>query len=133
MYYFAYGSNMDKDDLDEWCKIKVYKPIQFRNACPAKLKRYKLIFNYFSKGRNGGAANIIFTGKKNDIVYGLLLEINGYERKILRRKEGYPKYYDEIIVKVEKLNGIPIKKVYTYKVLKMHETAGHQYSISIKK
>jgi hypothetical protein len=44
----------------------------------------------------------------------------------LRAKEGYPTYYDEIPVKVEKFNGAVVQNVKTYKVVNSRETSSHQ-------
>ena len=58
MYYFAYGSNMDKGDLDSWCDKKRYKHLNLEIIKPTKLSGYKLSFNYKSSSRNAGVANI---------------------------------------------------------------------------
>lgn len=57
--YFAYGSNMDKEDLDKWCEKKNYPIITPKSIVPAKLVGYRLVFNYSSSIRNCGAANIM--------------------------------------------------------------------------
>ncbi|GAJ14557.1 unnamed protein product, partial [marine sediment metagenome] len=44
--YFAYGSNMDKQDLDKWCRRKGLPVVKFLSVFPAKLRGYKLTFNY---------------------------------------------------------------------------------------
>jgi len=122
--YFAYGSNMDKDDLDKWCKDKGLPEIKFPSISPAKLKDYKLSFNYFSTTRGGGAANIMES--KDDCVYGLLIELTGKDLETIRKKEGYPYYYDEICIDVEKFDKTVARNVKTYKVVKVEETSGHQ-------
>ncbi len=117
-YYFSYGSNMDEEDFNKWCenhgKDKIFQSI-FNNIRPAKLDGYKLSFNYFSTRRKGGAANIIES--HTDCVYGLLSEIENGDLDIIRKKEGYPKSYNEINVNVERLSdGIKVNDVKTYKV-----------------
>jgi len=47
-YYFAYGSNMDKEDLNRWCQDRGRPEVTFTDVSPARLKGYKLCFNYFS-------------------------------------------------------------------------------------
>ena len=121
--YFAYGSNMDEDDLKEWCCKKHHKIPDFQNIRPAKLNGYKLSFNYFSKCRGGGAANIMLSS--NNCVYGLLTEITDDDLNTIRKKEGYSKEplkrnYDEICIDVE-AEGEIIPHVKTYKVSKSHE------------
>ncbi|HCJ66583.1 MAG TPA: hypothetical protein DHV62_04475 [Elusimicrobia bacterium] len=129
MFYFAYGSNMDKEDLDKWCENRRLPKIEFLSISPAKLNGYKLCFNYFSSSRNAGAANIMES--RNDCVYGLLLEIKDSDIEVIRRKEGYSRdpskcYYDEISVNVEKFDGALIRNVKIYKVVKHREKPEHQ-------
>lgn len=121
---FVYGSNMDKADLDKWCHKQKLPKIQYLNITPAKIKGYKLAFNYFSHSRNGGAANIMEA--KGISVYGLLVEIKESELKIIRKKEGYPNYYNETLVEVETFDGKLVKNVRTYKVVKEKEEKCHQ-------
>lgn len=127
--YFAYGSNMDKDDLDKWCRAKKVPLVKFLSVFPAKLSGYKLSFNYFSFTREGGAANIMKS--KGDCVYGLLIEMTDSDLNTVRKKEGYcenaaSRYYDEICLDVEEFDGTIIQGVTTYKVAKHREEPGHQ-------
>ena len=57
MLYFAYGSNMDKADLDKWCRNHNYPPVKILSTEVTVLKGYVLKFNYNSHTREGGAAN----------------------------------------------------------------------------
>ncbi len=123
-YYFAYGSNMDKEDLDKWCENRGLPKVKFLNISPAKLNGYKLSFNYFSTTRNGGAANLM--GSKNDCVYGLLVEIGEGNLETIRAKEGCPCCYKEIPVDVEKFDETVVRDVKTYKVVKNREKSDHQ-------
>lgn len=117
--YFAYGSNMDKDDFDKWCANKGHEPIEFLSIKPAKLLSYKLSFNYYSKSRGSRASNIMYC--KNEKVYGLLIEIKENELFKLRKKEGYPYSYEEIFIEVVSFDKIIYSNVLTYKVLKEKE------------
>ena len=122
MNYFAYGSNMDKEDLDKWCKDHGYEIIKFLNVIPAKLKGYKLSFNYRSSSRGAGAANIMKS--EADAVYGLLIELEDKNKETIRKKEGYRSHcYDEIKVEVEVLDGKIVADVLTYKVFKEKESS----------
>ena len=124
-YCFVYGSNMDKEDLDKWCNKKKGKPkIEFFSVSPAKLNGYKLSFNYFSSSRKAGAANIMKSDE--DCIYGLLVGLEEESIKIIREKEGYPNYYDEINVEVEKFDGTIVLGVKTYKALKEKERPTYQ-------
>ncbi|MFH1454001.1 MAG: gamma-glutamylcyclotransferase family protein [Armatimonadota bacterium] len=123
-YYFAYGSNMDKEDLDKWCDEKQLPHLRFLEISPVKLSNYKLSFNYYSSTRDAGAANII--DSQEDTVYGLLMQIDDKDIEIIRRKEGFPNCYDEIYVKIEKFDGTLIQGVLTYKVAKNKELLTYQ-------
>ena len=123
-FYFAYGSNMDKQDLDAWSQDKGLPEITFGDASPARLAGYRLCFNYFSTGRGAGAANIMKSD--GDSVYGLLVKIGDSELEIIRKKEGHPRYYYEICVDIETLDGTVVKDVKTYKVVKDREKPDHQ-------
>ena len=122
--YFAYGSNMDKDDLDKWCDRKSLNRITFLSVKPAKLKDHKLSFNYFSKDRKAGAANIM--ASDGDYVYGLLMDIADADLKTLHRKEGHPHSYEQIPIEVETFDGAMVRNVKTYKAIKERELSSHQ-------
>lgn len=122
--YFAYGSNMDEDDLNRWCKRKCLPLVKFLSVSPSKLDGYKLVFNHYSVCRKAGAANIMESG--DDYVCGLLIEINKDALFTIQKKEGYPKTYDEIRVDVEKFDGAQVPSVITYKVVKSKEKPEHQ-------
>ena len=123
MKYFAYGSNMDKNDLDEWCRRNNRTFIHFKEIIPVKLNDYRLAFNYYSSSRYGGAANIM--PSKGSYVYGLLIKIKEEDLNIIRHKEGYPNYYSEIDIEVELLDGTSIRNVKSYKVKKEKEKTNH--------
>ena len=115
MYYFAYGSNMDKEDLDKWCEENGYQKIKFLSVLPAKLKGYKLTFNYFSIRRKGGAANIMES--EGNCVYGLLIELTKHDLKTIRAKEGYPNIY-KVVKHCEKIKHQPPTKYYMQLIIK---------------
>ena len=125
---------MDEKHLNDWCSCKRYKPIAFKNPCPAKLEPYKLCFNYYSaKNWQAGAANIMLL--EGNCVYGLLLPLNVEELKSIRKKEGCknpkrkgaPNCYDEITVDVEQLDtGRKVSNVITYKAAKHKEKDTYQ-------
>ncbi len=122
-YYFSYGSNMDEEDLRKWCK-KESKPFpKWELLGIACLENYQLVFNYYSSGRKGGAANLMEC--YNHKIYGLLFAMNESDRDTIRTKEGSPKYYEEITVPVKhRANSIP--HVITYKVIRDKEEIEHQ-------
>lgn len=122
--YFAYGSNMDKEDLDRWCDKKNFHKITPKSAITAKLVGYRLTFNYFSSSHNCGTANIMEV--ENGEVYGLLMEIDNDGLQIIRKKEGYPNCYKEVRIWVDSLEGQRIGEAITYKVVKNRELNYHQ-------
>lgn len=122
--YFAYGSNMDKEDLDRWCTSRGFPLVKFLSVSPAELDGHRLCFNYFSASRNGGAANIMESDE--DHVFGLLIEIEERDLETIRTKEGYPNFYTEISVDVQRLDGTVVQDVITYKVVKSREEPSHQ-------
>ena len=115
MLYFAYGSNMDKPDLDKWCSNHNYPPVKILSTEVAVLKDYELKFNYNSHTREGGAANIMTS--KGSCVYGLLFDMNDDALDVLREKEGFPYCYEELLVEVENADKSVITDVLTYEVV----------------
>ena len=93
MYYFAYGSNMNLDQMRKRCSSG------FKFLCRVKLKDYKFVYDGYSENRKGAVANIIKSN--NDIVWGGLFEVNKDCIEKLDFYEGYPNSYNRIIVKVE--------------------------------
>jgi len=122
--YFGYGSNMDETDLKKWCETNKRPYPEWTLLGIACLEDHELSFNYLSRSRNGGAANLMeLPGQK---VYGLLFEMDkDDDLTTIRKKEGYPDHYGEILVTVE-CEGERIGDVTTYKVMKAKEKPGHQ-------
>lgn len=123
IHYFAYGSNMDKEDLDNWCRKWDYQIIEFIDVKLAKLSGYKLCFNYYSSGRKGGAVNIM--KDQNSCLYGLLIDINNNAKELISKKEGHPNYYRETKVDIETLDNRIVRDVLTYKVVESKEEKQH--------
>ncbi len=113
MKYFAYGSNLNSQDLSCWCKKKMRKLPELHFLTPAYLDGYELAFTRESDSRKGGVADI---RGSHDIVEGGLFEISEKGRDLLRAKEGYPKAYQEIPVEVRLPNGSRIPAL-TYQVI----------------
>ena len=87
MFYFAYGSNMNWDDLDKWCGEHDYSPIHPGSDVEAGIiKGYRLIFNHWSKSRNGGVLNIIRS--MGNLVYGALFTLSDEDLQKIKEKEG---------------------------------------------
>ena len=124
MHYFAYGSNMDEVDLKKWCETNKRSFPGWKLLGTACLENYQLSFNYYASVRRGGAANLMeLSGHR---VYGLLFEISDdKDLETIRKKEGCPDQYEEILVTVE-CEGRRIEDVTTFKVAKRNEQPRHQ-------
>lgn len=119
VHYFAYGSNMHKGDLDEWCRRKGYDPVTFVRKENAVLKDWQIVFNYYSLTRKGGVANIALS--EGEEVWGLLLEVSEKDYRKILRKEGAPNYYEEVEVGVSTDRSNGAKRAKTFRVVKERE------------
>jgi len=88
---FAYGSNMHLPDMARWMRERGLGEPVIRAAEPAVLREHALVWNYRSKTRGGGAANIAPT--EGAAIYGVLLEMDANTFAALDRKEGHPGRY----------------------------------------
>jgi len=98
VWYFAYGSNMNKDDLEQWCKEKGYSPIELVSPVKATLLDHKLCFTHYSPKRKGGVADIIPC--ENEKVEGILCQVTQDDLDKIEEKEGVPNVYRRKIVNV---------------------------------
>lgn len=100
--YFAYGSNMDVEQLKERIGNS------FDILGPAVLKDYVLKFNKISV-RRGGCANI--EPAKGEEVWGILFKLNEEQIKKLDVYEGAPTHYRRVNVKVQTEKGEELEAV----------------------
>lgn len=114
-YYFAYGSNMNQEDLSRWCRDNHREVVDLGEGRAATLVDYRLVFNHYSTGRRGGAANI--ESENGGAVRGVLYEVTEDDLKTLRDKEGYPGVYGEEKVKVKDDSNTVYEDVITYKLV----------------
>ena len=100
-YYFAYGSNIDEDQMLSRCpySMKVYKGF---------LKGHKLFASHNSKYWKGGVFSI--KEQENSMVYGIIYEITPEDLENLDRYEGYPTVYDRKEMEIDVLVGKNGKK-----------------------
>ena len=80
MLYFAYGSNLDKDQMAVRCTSARY----IANAC---LKEYRLDFTRFSKTRGCAVADVV--EEDGSEVWGVIYEISEEDCNELDECEGY--------------------------------------------
>jgi hypothetical protein len=91
-WIFAYGSNMDLNDLHAWFKQRsCYKDANITTVSPAQLPGYRLVWNYYSFARAGGAANIEPVNDRD--LPGLALSVGKLEFDAIDEKEGHPNVY----------------------------------------
>ena len=92
-WVFAYGSNMDLDDLTKWLETRPeFAGFEILGWEIATLPGYELVWNYFSKSRDAGAANV--QEKKSRNLPGLALRVNEKCFAGIDAKEGHPTFYD---------------------------------------
>jgi len=120
--YFAYGSNMNEEDLARWCRKKGYEPVRPLRREVAVLRGWRLVFNYYSHSRKGGAANI--EPREGCEVWGVLMELSEEDYEKIRKKEGAPRCYEEITVTVVTRDGRVVDGVKTFRVARGRESGG---------
>ncbi len=85
--YFGYGSNLDWDDWQAWCEDKKLRSDGLVEISPCWLPNYSMKFHYFSNSREGGAADVIETGRGH-AVPGVLFSMNADALRAMDQKEG---------------------------------------------
>jgi gamma-glutamylcyclotransferase (GGCT)/AIG2-like uncharacterized protein YtfP len=97
-FYFAYGSNLNTSDFEEWCfdhNIKYY-PDMLDAICPAILPDMALCFNYSSSSRQCNVLNLIEC--KGAITHGMIFCPSEAGWEALDHKEASPFVYERIQV-----------------------------------
>jgi len=92
--YFAYGSNLNLDDLRRWCEEKRnphWSPDLLSNPVPAWLPDMKLAFDYESSSRGGGVLNV--HEAPGQVVPGVIFKVAAEGWAMLDKKEGAPNCY----------------------------------------
>jgi len=89
--YFAYGSNLSARGWDAWRRARGLPPGLLRPVGPAWLPGRELAFDYFSRGRGGGALDVV--ERFGQAAPGYLFEVAAGGRGALDRKEGVPRNY----------------------------------------
>ena len=96
--YFAYGSNLNTDDFEQWCVDRGYPTQLLKSVGNASLRDYELAFRYDSASRGGGVLDI--RERRGSIVPGVIFEVAEEGWDALDRKEGAPGCYqrEDVIV-----------------------------------
>ena len=102
MYYFTYGSYLNKKLMLEDCPDS--KPM-FR----ASLHNYRLVFVGWSRQWRGGLVSIRPLGGEK--VLGAIYEVSDRDLKRMDSYQGYPKNYTRLNVTVFDEDGEPIKAI----------------------
>ncbi len=110
MYYFAYASNLNQEQMGERCPDS--KPL-FR----ATLPNYKLVFLGWSREWRGGKASIrLFRGEK---ILGAIYEVS---EQCLRQLDKFESSYDRLKVTVFNEDSEPVEAITYIKAGQSEET-----------
>ena len=113
MYYFAYGSNLDRKQMLERCP-------ESKPKFTATLNNYQLVFVGWSRQWRGGVASIKpFRGEK---VLGAIYEVSDRDLRRLDSYEGYPRSSNRLNVTVFDEDGEPIQAITYIKAGQSEET-----------
>ena len=122
MYYFAYGSNLNKKQMLERCPDS--KP-----RFVATLRNYRLVFVGWSRQWRGGITSIKpFRGEK---VLGALYELSDRDLRRLDSYEGYPGNYNRLKVTVFDEDSEPVEAITYIKSQQSEETQPSAEYLSI--
>ena len=122
MYYFAYGSNLNKKQMKERCPDS--KPMFM-----ATLRNYKLVFVGWSRQWRGGVASIKpFRGER---VLGAVYELSDRDLRRLDSYEGYPSSSNRLNVTVFDEDGNPLEAITYIKLEQSEETQPSREYLSL--
>jgi gamma-glutamylcyclotransferase (GGCT)/AIG2-like uncharacterized protein YtfP len=102
-WVFAYGSNMELRDLEHWFVRSAEPWGRLIEATRAHLPDYRLVWNFYSETRKGGAANV--EPYPGHTLHGLALLVDEVVFAGIDKKEGYPHVYDRKQSRVELASG----------------------------
>ena len=126
--YFAYGSNLNLTDLNDWLQRKGLPEELLKFHSHACLPDFELAFTYRSTSRSGGVLDI--RESIGSVVEGVLFEVRDGGWKALDSKEGAPNCYERMHTTVLGPDGEAIPAV-TYCVCltqrQSHVPPAHDY------
>ena len=122
MYYFAYGSNLNRKQMSQRCPDS--KPERV-----ATLPNYKLVFVGWERQWRGGVASI--RPLRDEKVRGAIYEISEQCLRRLDRYEGYPHSYGRLTVTVFDEDGEPIQAITYIKAGRAEETQPSAEYVSV--
>ena len=107
MFYFAYGSNLDRKQMAEHCP-------GCRPRYSASLPNYRLVFAGWSRRWRGGIASL--QPSRGDRVMGGIYELTDNDLPRLDKYEDYPDVSDRLKVTAFRDTGDPVEVItYIYK------------------
>ena len=119
MYYFAYGTNLNRKQMLERCPDS--KPMFI-----ATLRNYKLVFVDWSRQWRGGVASIKpFRGMR---VLGAIYEVS---EECLRQLDKYESSYNRLNVTVFDEDGEPIEAITYIKASQSEDTQPSQEYLAV--
>ena len=89
--YFAYGSNLNIADFEQWCVSRGYPSQLLKFVGHANLREFELAFGYRSSSRRGGVLDV--RERRGSAVSGVIFEVAEEGWEALDRKEGAPGCY----------------------------------------
>ena len=119
MYYFAYGSNLNKKQMLERCPDSKYLFV-------ATLRNYKLVFVGWSRRWRGGVASI--KPFRDDRVLGAVYEVS---EGCLRRLDTHEADYNRLNVTVFDEDGEPVEAITYIKSEQSEETQPSKEYLSL--
>jgi gamma-glutamylcyclotransferase (GGCT)/AIG2-like uncharacterized protein YtfP len=99
MLYFAYGSNLERDDFDRWCERHGHASGLLDDVVgPAALDDWALVFGRMSRSRGGGVLDL--RPRPGFRTPGVVFDIEDEALAALDQKEGHPHAYErrEVVV-----------------------------------
>ena len=122
MYYFAYGSNLNREQMRERCPDSKPEFI-------ATLPNYKLVFVGWSRQWRGGVASIRpFRGEK---VLGAVYQVSDRDLRRLDSHEGYPRDTNRLNGTLFNEDGEPIRAVTYIRAGRSEETPPSPQYLSV--
>lgn len=122
MYYFAYGSNLNRRQMKQCCPDS--KPLFV-----ATLPNYQLIFVGWSRELRGGVATLkSFRGGK---VLGAIYDVSEADLRRLDRYEGYPREYTRINITVFDEDNQPVEAFAYIKTGQLTESKPSQEYLAV--
>jgi len=109
--YFAYGSNLNQQDLEEWRKENpeyVDVDLNFNKVTNAYLPAFRLGFTRKSKMARRqymGVADVVPSDDPLSRVWGVIFSLTVKQDKAIEAKEGAPISYRSILAKVIDVEG----------------------------